>query len=522
LPSRRIELGEKTDEPIRTRGWTYWHHLFNPRQLLLHGLLAERAAQEQGIEAQALLLMLGRVANYNSRLSVWERGYEKVQQTFLNQALNTLVDYACRSMRTLESAFCAELAAAPIAGSYEVIPADARAVDWESDIWITDPGYGDNVNYHELSEFFLAWYEKRLPELFPGWYADSKRALAVKGEGEAFRLALAECYQNLARHMPDDGFQVVMFVHQDPEMWVDLTLVLWAAGLQVTVAWTVLTETSSGIRSGNYIQGTVILVLRKRRNERHGELVDLYPEIQAEVERQLEAMLALDPKDDPNFGDADYQLAAYAAALRVLTSYSTIGDIDVQRELRRPRRKGERSPIGQVIEQAVRIATDYLVPDGLDRAVWRQLGPEERLYLKGVEVEARGETREGVYQEFARTYGARDFRSLLASRTANHVRLKTPSEFGTRDLRPIGQKGFGGTLLRHVLFAIYRAANDPEGDPRPARQYLRQELPDYWGMRQTVLALLRYLSTKAAGLPHWQKDAAAAERLHAVVETDSM
>ena len=30
--------GEKTDEPIRTRGWTYWHHLWPPRQLLTLGL----------------------------------------------------------------------------------------------------------------------------------------------------------------------------------------------------------------------------------------------------------------------------------------------------------------------------------------------------------------------------------------------------------------------------------------------------------------------------------------------------
>jgi len=43
IPSARIpDGGEKTEEPIRTRGWTYWHHLFHPRQLLVHGLLAER------------------------------------------------------------------------------------------------------------------------------------------------------------------------------------------------------------------------------------------------------------------------------------------------------------------------------------------------------------------------------------------------------------------------------------------------------------------------------------------------
>ena len=35
IPSRRIERGgDKTEEPIRTRGWSYWHHLFTPRQLL--------------------------------------------------------------------------------------------------------------------------------------------------------------------------------------------------------------------------------------------------------------------------------------------------------------------------------------------------------------------------------------------------------------------------------------------------------------------------------------------------------
>ena len=28
VPDMQIEPGEKTDEPIRTRGWTHWHHLF--------------------------------------------------------------------------------------------------------------------------------------------------------------------------------------------------------------------------------------------------------------------------------------------------------------------------------------------------------------------------------------------------------------------------------------------------------------------------------------------------------------
>ena len=39
MPDSRIEPGDKTDEPIRTRGWTHWHHLFTPRHLLIGALV---------------------------------------------------------------------------------------------------------------------------------------------------------------------------------------------------------------------------------------------------------------------------------------------------------------------------------------------------------------------------------------------------------------------------------------------------------------------------------------------------
>ena len=40
-------------------------------------------------------------------------------------------------------------------------------------------------------------------------------------------------------------------------------------------------------------------------------------------------MIEIDDKEDPNFGDSDYQLSAYTAALRVITAYSAIEVIDV-------------------------------------------------------------------------------------------------------------------------------------------------------------------------------------------------
>jgi len=329
---------------------------------------------------------------------------------------------------------------------------------------------------------------------------------------------MVECYRRLAENMPDNGLQLVMFTHQDVDVWADLALILWSAGLRVTAAWTIATETDASFRTGKYVQGTVLLVLRKRKETLRGDRSDIYPDVQAEVQRQLKTMLEIDDKEDPNFGDSDYQLAAYAAALRVVTAYSAIEDIDVERELRRIRRAGESSPLTDMIRSAVRIASDFLVPDGLDSGIWKRLLPEERFYLKGVEIEAHGEYRDGVYQEFARGFGIRDYRGLLGSGAANQTRLKTPDELKGRDL---SGEGFAGSLLRQILFAVHKTTE--EDDPRPGLDYLKQEIPGYWDRRQTIIALLNYLSQKpSVAMAHWKKDVEAAHLLLGAVAGDGV
>ena len=248
--------------------------------------------------------------------------------------------------------------------------------------------------------------------------------------------------------MPDDGFQVVMFTHQDPEVWADVGLTLWAAGLQVSAAWTVRPRPRppASRAAATTSRAPSCLVLRKRHGDRRGDLSDLYPDIQAEVKRPDREMLALDDKEEPNFGDADYQLAAYAAALRVLTGYSAIDEIDVQKELRRPRKRGERLPLARLIAQAVRIASDYLVPHGLDRADWRKLGPEERLYLKAIQIEAGGEAREGVYQELARGLRRRPPPRALRRRAGQQGPLQDPDRARPpRPAQPRFEAGFRGS-----------------------------------------------------------------------------
>ncbi len=525
IPKMRIESGYNTDQPIRERGWTHWHHLFNPRQLLIDGLFVEKVFDFECSKAEMVILLLGigKCLNWNSKLCVWNPDItsEKTEQTFLNQALNTLFNYGVRALYNIKDNFQISITSNnSLNCQFVVLPIDASIVSAHQDIWITDPPYADAINYHELSEFFLAWYDKQIIRAFPDWYTDSKRSLAIGGSKEKFRQDMVETYYNLTAHMPANGVQIVMFTHQDASIWADLALILWASGLRVTAAWCIATETdASGLKIGNYVQGTVLLILRKQTSNETAFLDEIYPEVEIEVKEQLDRMLALEDKEEPNFGDTDYQLAAYAAALRVLTKYKTIEDVDVQRELSRMRQKKEKKPIEAVIENAVKIACDYLVPTGIQTHIWKQLSPEERFYLKGLEIESHGEYRNGAYQELARGFGIREYKNMQANGKANQTRLKTATEFKNKNLN--GNEGFGSSLVRNLLFAINETVKNEETSS--GKVWLHTELgQEYWNKRGEIIELLKYLASidMSNSMVHWRKDADAARLLAEAVKND--
>jgi putative DNA methylase len=93
VPDMVIEKGYNTDQPIRERGWTHWHHLFNPRQLLVAALVRQKISATTSFGFSQLI-------NWNSRLCRWNIGSGgggSIQDTFYNQALNTLFAYGCRN-----------------------------------------------------------------------------------------------------------------------------------------------------------------------------------------------------------------------------------------------------------------------------------------------------------------------------------------------------------------------------------------------------------------------------------------
>src|SRR5262249_23370454 len=337
VPDLPIKPGEKTDETIRTRGWTYWHHLFGARQLLIGALLNKYVHERAQIAPT-----FAKVLDYGSRLCRWDGGHPgsspQVMGTFTNQALNPLINYGAKayshSRTYIEEAFPSTVLAS---SSITVAVHSAASVSNQSDVYVTDPPYADAINYHEITEFFIAWLNKNPPPPFDQWSWDSRRDLAIKGKDETFRRDMVAAYAAMSRHMPDHGLQVVMFTHQDADIWADLGAILWAAGLRVTAAWNIVTETESALKEGNFVHGTVCLVLRTRLTEVNARRMEIEAEVEEAVQKQLDHLTALDEAwtAETLYTDGDLTLAAYAAALQVVTSYSTIDRQPLDRDLYR-------------------------------------------------------------------------------------------------------------------------------------------------------------------------------------------
>ncbi|MDY6793591.1 MAG: anti-phage-associated DUF1156 domain-containing protein [Thermodesulfobacteriota bacterium] len=523
IPSSKIARGYNTEQPIRERGWTHWHHLFNPRQLLTCGAFQKKIDSQNNKKLQYVASIVSTFLTIDrySRLSGWDthisKGPGNSVNVFYNQALNTLFRYGCRGFINLHELIISNFEYYNTNNS-DVCTTDARKVKEQSHFWITDPPYADAVNYHELGDYFLAWYEQHLTKLFPKWHNDSRASLAVKGSGKDFNQSMVEVYRNLKDNMPDNGAQIIMFTHQDSRVWADLALIVWASGLKVTAAWTIQTETDAGgIKKGSYVQGTVVMILRKRLEQEIGFLSDIYSDIEFEVKEQLDFMTALDAGDSTNFSDPDYQLAAYAAALRVLTQYETIEGINIQRELKKDRAKREENPVNKIIQDALKTAMEYMVPKGYSKKDWYKLSSEERFYLKGLQVEAGKEYRSGVYTEMARGFGLHEYKYMLKTSKANQTRLKTPSEFKSRDLYG---EGFGSSLLRHTLYAVFAAGKNEQ--PKSGRDFLYTERKDnYWEDRKMIISILRFIIDNTEAILHWGKDREAARLLIGYLETDT-
>lgn len=497
LPDMSIEPGDKTSEPIRTRGWTYWQHLFNARQLLFQKILQFHSISS--VRPAALTLFSAKVLDWNNKLCHWHTGWDKPENLFYNQALDPFFNYGTRSAQFLLSQWGLGNTRFSDLSNLEINLSSKSAADsCNADIFVTDPPYADAVIYHEITEFFIAWLRKNPPEPFNEWVWDSRRALAIKGSGDDFRRGMVNAYSAMANHMPDNGMQCVMFTHQDTSVWSDMVGIFWAAGLQVVGAWYIATETTSELKKGGYVQGTVILMLRKRpAGDNPGFKQKILPAVRREVEAQIKQMLHLneeveDKLGEPVFNDSDLQMAGYAAALKVLTGFTSIGGEDVTSFALRPKQKGQVTVVDEIVQQASEAANSLLIPEGLQADTWNAVKGIQRFYLRMLDMETTGAAKLDNYQNFAKAFHVEDYTKIMASMAPNKARLKSVEEFTSRDLTDSTE--IGPTYLGKLIIALQQLLQDKE--PQTVLDYLNSDITNFLEARPLLIDMADFIAAK--------------------------
>ena len=126
-----------------------------------------------------------------------------------------------------------------------------------------------------------------------------------------------------------------------------------------------------------------------------------------------------------------------------------------------------------------------------------------------LDLEARGAKSLDNYQNFAKAFKVRDFKSLLASQKANDSRLKSAAEFGRAEMGEGSE--LHQSILRAVLYSVMELTNNIDGNEVLA--HLTLNVPNYYGdttQRQLAIELADYLATRLENL---RSDEASAARV---------
>jgi putative DNA methylase len=263
-----------------------------------------------------------------------------------------------------------------------------------------------------------------------------------------------------------------------------------------------------------------MLVLRKRHQALETFRDDLGWEIEEAVKVQVESLVGLDKSvrahnSEGLYNDADLQMAGYAAALKVLTAYSTIDGKDMTVEAQAPRQKGKKTFVDDMIDFAVLTAVQFLVPVGFEKTEWQKMAEVERFYLKMAEMEYQGAKTLDNYQNFAKAFKVHHFEQLTSDTSkANAARLKLATEF--KGSLMSGDAELANTPLRAILYGMYEI--DKEVEVEDVLFHLMDNCPNYNQNKAILIKMADYLAEKRETLKatktfHPDKEASAARIL---------
>jgi putative DNA methylase len=355
---------------VQRYGMRKHRDLFTARQLVSLTTLCdlvsearERAISDGADEAYAdavaiyLAFIVDKVAQFNSSLVPWYPKEDRQQQTFGQQTLSMVWDFAegnvfgdvggglLVAVRTVADSLQA-VPALPIGA--HVTQLDSAAVGKETNRFLcTDPPYYDNVGYADLSDFFYIWLRRSLGSLHQDLFSTlltpkTQELIADSHRFEGGRAAAREFFERgMARffdravEVTDPRYPTTLFYafkqsenHDGATTstgWHTMLSGLIDSGFEVTGTWPVRSERSGRVREigSNALASSIVLACRPRPADAPVTTRrDFVSALRAELPTALRTL------EHANIAPVDLAQAAIGPGMAIFSRYSKVVEAD--------------------------------------------------------------------------------------------------------------------------------------------------------------------------------------------------
>jgi adenine-specific DNA methylase len=334
---------------VQRYGMLQWGDLFTARQKVAMLELSRHLASVAPNLHEVGAASLSRLADKNASLAIWNQIGEKIEHVFGRQALPIVWDFAevpVFSSATGNFLSGLELVALVIqawpgssAGHTQQADATCHPLpDQSADIWFTDPPYYDAVPYADLSDFFLVWLKRSLPDhptlrdpfdtvnslspKCPEAVQDETKQVNGRSKDRAwFEETMAKAFTEGRRVLSNDGIGSVVFAHKTTEGWEALLSGLIRGGWTITGSWPIATERPGRLRAQESaaLATSVHLVCRPRAEDAPvGEWADVLRDLPDRVGGWMERL------QEEGVRGADLVFACVGPALEIYSRHSAV------------------------------------------------------------------------------------------------------------------------------------------------------------------------------------------------------
>ena len=302
--------------PLSNYGINHWNEYFSDRQLLILSTLVKKinafctSSNISNIDDLRIYLsfLVARLVNSYSYGVTWDTSRETPASTLamrqprivfnlveinpFEKVRGSLRNNIVNITKAIE--FCSHLNNFALCSLESV----TKQSDTKYDLIITDPPYGDDVQYGELSEFFYLWVYRilknnfALPSRAPleedfceSWGRFGNKKIA----SQFFEAGLKKSFVSMNKKLKDNGLLVVFFAHSSIQAWNQLLASIRESRFRVVSSYAIHTESTENplARGKTSFMSSIVVVCKKITKESEEFFEDIIPQVEDNIKKMI-------------------------------------------------------------------------------------------------------------------------------------------------------------------------------------------------------------------------------------------